>query len=180
MNLYYSVKKIDGQASADDLIKNLPDSIKSHILKYTAENAKIQSAAAWNLLAALAENAFGASLEGVDFSEDKPTIRGFYIGISHTHGLAVAAVAGENFGVDFERIDVKRDVSKLKKFLNIKANSVSEVFIDWCRREAAVKFYGKVKKDFVGLNFVSGVQEVFGEEYAFAFSSESDMNLIKI
>lgn len=184
MDVFYSVKKIDGGISAaraaESLIKNLPDKVKAHVLKYTDSNARLNSAAAWNLLNEVVKKAFGASLDGVDFSEDKPTIRGFYIGISHTKGLAVAAAASENFGVDFERIDFTRNADKLKKFLKSGATTAEGMFIDWCKREAAIKFYGNIKSDFDNLKFLSGTEEIFGENYAYAFSSASDVTLIKI
>lgn len=184
MDVFYSVKKIDGGISAaqtaGNLIKNLPEKVKAHVLKYTDLNARLNSAAAWNLLDEVVQKAFGASLDGVDFSEDKPTIRGFYIGISHTKGLAVAAAASENFGVDFERIDFTRDADKLKKFLKSGATATDGLFEDWCKREAAIKFYGNVKSDFGNLKFLSGTEEIFGENYAYAFSFKKDIVLIRI
>ena len=180
MNLYYSVQKISYGSTAGDLIKNLPENVIAHVLKYTDEAARIDSATAWNLLDKVSQKAFSKTLDGVSFDSEKPTIRGFYIGVSHSKGVAVAAAASENFGVDFERIDPARKLESLKKFLNSKAVSLDELFIDWCRRESAVKFYGEVKKDYGELNFLTGVTEIYDEKYAYSFAAKETINLIKI
>lgn len=91
MNIYYSVKKIDYSLETDVLIKNLPEKVIAHVLKYTDKTARIDSATAWNLLDKVTEKAFFKTLDGVSFDNEKPTIRGFYIGISHSKGVAVAA-----------------------------------------------------------------------------------------
>ena len=48
MNIYYSVKKIDYSLETDVLIKNLPEKVIAHVLKYTDKAARIDSATAWN------------------------------------------------------------------------------------------------------------------------------------
>lgn len=177
MNIYYSVKKIDYSLETDVLIKNLPEKVIAHVLKYTDKTARIDSATAWNLLDKVTEKAFSKTLDGVSFDSEKPTIRGFYICVSHSKGVAVAAAASENFGVDLERVDPARATEKLKKFLNFEASSFDELFINWCKREAAIKFYGNVKNDFGELKYLTGVAELFGEKYAYAFAAKEKINL---
>ena len=177
MDIYYSLKNVDYEISASDLIKNLPEKVIAHVLNYTDKAARIDSATAWNLLDKVTQKAFSKTLDGVSFESEKPTIRGFYICVSHSKGVAVAAAASENFGVDLERVDPARATEKLKKFLNSEASSFDELFIDWCKREAAIKFYGNVKNDYGELNFSTGVAELFGEKYAYAFAAKEKINL---
>lgn len=180
MKIFYSKRIVDVELPINELTEYLTDKIKAHVLKYSVKTAMLNSAVAWNLLSKLVKKTFSKSLDGVDFIGDKPIIDGLYIGISHTKNLAVAAVALENFGVDFEKVDNTRALEKLKNFLRSSADTCDGIFVDWCRREAAIKFYGEVKKNYGDLKYYTGVQDINGERYAYSFSAKSDIQLIEV
>jgi len=109
----------------------------------------------WLLTRILLKKILGNSYSPISYQNSgKPTISGYHISISHTHG-AVALILSEqnNVGIDVELISDK--ISRIKnKFLlpheieNLKGNIPLYLTLIWSAKEVLYKLYSKGGIDF--------------------------------
>ena len=137
--IYYTYLNLPPKITfLDELPLNI---IEYSINKYGEENA-LQSLYAYYVLFKLTN----ANLSSITFNKNgKPIIEGLNFTLSHSDKVVAVAFTNTNanIGIDVEKIDKKRDVTKLKKlFTNLKENDYYDFYLKWTQREAIIKAKG--------------------------------------
>lgn len=125
--------------------KTFPENIQSHLACSLGKESLPERVAAWKAAGEMLK-IYGGDLSEVKFDGGKPYMVPVSPSISHSGGLAAAAVSKKNIGID---IQIERDCNykKLAERMKFsKVNSLPDFFAEWVKYESAYKT-GPDKKD---------------------------------
>ena len=140
----------------EEIYKTFPVNIKNHLAGSLKKESLQERVAAWKAAGEILK-IYGGDLSEVKFDGGKPYMVPVSPSISHSGGLAAAAVSKKNIGID---IQIERDCNykKLAERMKFsKVNSLSDFFAEWVKYESAYKI-DPDKKDqkFIIKKFVLG------------------------
>lgn len=134
------------EKNIESFLRNFPfgDSEKSRLLKIKNQEAFRSSLSALRALAELVKPSLPLLIErnenGKPFFRDLPAVS---FNLSHSGGIAVAAISDRNIGVDIEFIRSDIDTEKIsKRFFGGLDMSTEEFFKHWTKKEAFSKMLG--------------------------------------
>lgn len=140
----------------EKIYKTFPENIQSHLACSLGKESLPERVAAWEAAGKILK-IYGGDLSEVKFDGGKPCMVPVSPSISHSGGLAAAAVSKKNIGIDIQ-IERDCDYKKLAERMNFSnVSTLRGFFTEWVKYESAYKI-GSDKKDpkFIIKKFVLG------------------------